>query len=1117
MNYDRAVDLLENTFANEFDLNRFSSFISELFNHFKVSVRDISFKNEYYDYVDKLQSLGVYRDENNDVLEVFVVKLKKSSSRDRARTMQRNLIATYLKKFNRNGALVAFYDDSEDWRFSFVKIEYNLIKDESGNLKVLEELTPATRYSFLVGENEPNYTCKKRFLPLILEERIDPDVDQIQNQFSVEKVTKKFYTEYENLYKALKKSLEESIENDEDILQEFEDKIIRTSDFAKKLMGQIVFVYFLQKKGWLGVEKGKEWCTGSKKFLRNLFKGKIVEYDNFFDEVLEPFFYNALSVKWDDDYYPPFKCKIPFLNGGLFEPINDYDWENTQIRLKNDIFKEIFEVFDRYNFTVKEDEPLEKEVAVDPEMLGKVFENLLDVEERKNKGAFYTPREIVHYMCQESLINYLDTNSNLSRDDLENFIKFGDFASASIIKEQEQIKKYGRSYERKILSESISENHKELDKLLTQIKIADPAVGSGAFPVGMMNEIIKARSILSLYSGEHVSNYDLKLETIENSLYGVDIDSSAVDVTKLRFWLSLIVDENDPYNIDPLPNLDHKIMCGNSLLEEFEGKKLFDDKLLLTLPEDKSMKIKEIQNLIDELHRELGEIFTGKNEDEDRKNQIKKEIKKLQRKKKNLQKHLEEDTNQFTLDQSFNQRAKNSQNRLKDLRKLIKIFFKEQNANKKKKLGNEIDKIEWELIEETLSEDGNKEAMEKLEEYKKNKSKPFFLWKLYFYDVFQRENPGFDVVIGNPPYGFRNVLTKEEKEYFRKIQKVDFRSGDSAELFCKVCFDRLVRKEGILTFIIPKKSLYGDSWKGLRNDYWQKYNLLFILDSSKSFDKVLLEASAFGLQKNNDNKDVILSFLNDNKIKVFSETKKESIYMDNGTVQIYKILHEDLFRKIESKGTFGGLIEGNLGLAIGKKFYSDDPQEYKLLKGIDIERWAIKSHRYLKNKEELKWEVAKKFLKPKVIAQRIIAHIENPFPHIKIMATLDLEGILITNTLMSFELDEKISSEFWLAYLNSSFVSWYAYNFIYSRAIRTMDFYNFYIQQLPIPKIIIENKDKQKAFKSVVNEINQVINGSNKDEDNESLKKLEEEINKLVYELYDLTSDEIKIIENQMD
>jgi len=195
-------------------------------------------------------------------------------------------------------------------------------------------------------------------------------------------------------------------------------------------LGQIVFLYFLQKKGWFGVERDAAWGTGPKNFLRQLFEKKHGTYKNFFNDILELLFYEALAKERDDAFYGNFNCKIPFLNGGLFDPINDYDWVHTDILLPDELFSNaiktkegdigtgILDVFDRYNFTVKEDEPLEREVAVDPEMLGKVFENLLDVKDRKSRGTYYTPREIVHYMCQESLINYLDTALNMQEDTL---------------------------------------------------------------------------------------------------------------------------------------------------------------------------------------------------------------------------------------------------------------------------------------------------------------------------------------------------------------------------------------------------------------------------------------------------------------------------------------------------------------------------------------------------------------------------------------------------------------------------------------------------------------------------------------------------------------------------
>ena len=239
-------------------------------------------------------------------------------------------------------------------------------------------------------------------------------------------------------------ALQKLAAKDKTIGNEFKEKNVSTVDFAKKLMGQIVFLYFLQKKGWLGVDKGQDWGTGPHDFLRRLARGDFGAYDNFFNDVLEPLFYDTLATdRGHEAWCNRFKCRIPFLNGGLFEPLADYDWRKTDIILPNKLFTNterndagdigtgVLDVFDRYNFTVNEAEPLEKEVAIDPEMLGKVFENLIEENRRKGLGSFYTPREIVHYKCQQCLINYLDTALNADREivprkDIETFIYLGE-------------------------------------------------------------------------------------------------------------------------------------------------------------------------------------------------------------------------------------------------------------------------------------------------------------------------------------------------------------------------------------------------------------------------------------------------------------------------------------------------------------------------------------------------------------------------------------------------------------------------------------------------------------------------------------------------------------------
>lgn len=841
MDKKRAEKLLGDTFKKEFDSDRFSIFISELFNKSVRYPKNIYMRKEYWDYVEKLESLGTYPDLNNKIIEVFIVKLKKSSSRDRARTMQRNLIAYYLKLYDLDGALVAFYgEENDDWRFSFVKMEYDLIKNEKGDLEGREKLTPATRYSFLVGKNEPNHTCESRFAPLIEKEDPIPSLKEIETAFSVEKVTKEFFNKYKDLYVDLKKSLEKVIKNDPIVNEEFKEKSISSDDFAKKLMGQIVFIYFLQKKGWLGVKKEEKWGQGPKDFLNNLYLEN--QDKNFFNDVLEYLFYEALATdrSQKDDMYDRFNCKIPFLNGGLFEPMNGYNWEKTKILIDNEIFKEILKTFNRYNFTVKEDEPLDRIVAVDPEMLGKVFEKLLDVKDKKVKGAFYTPREVVHYMCQQSLINYLNTNLNLPLEDIESFILLGDFTLDFIIRSKVQ---KSPIY---ILPESIRNNIGEIDILLKEVKIADPAVGSGAFPVGMMNEIVKARSILSLVKGEERTNYDLKRETIMNSLYCVDIDSSAVDITKLRFWLSLIVDESSIDNIKPLPNLDHKIMCGNSLIDEYEGIKLFNDGLFHETFNNINRK-KELNDRLDFLYIQQGMVLTGKINDFKKAELIKKEIEKIE-KELNLLSPAKQDLGlQPTLYEKVSDEKihfLNIQKKIKRLDELNSLYFNEDNKEQKEGYRSEIESIQWYIIEETLKYDDNEKSLEEIEKYKKSNSKPFFIWSLYFPEIFLRDDSGFDIIIGNPPYKSNKGVNEKLKSAY--LKKYDL-SDDLYNYFFLKSFE-LLKESGTLSFITSNTYFTINSKLNLR-ELFQNNLIIELIDIANVFEDPEVEPAIIVIKK----------------------------------------------------------------------------------------------------------------------------------------------------------------------------------------------------------------------------------------------------------------------------
>jgi len=624
MNKPQAAQLIKNTFTRPFDRGRFRTFALNLVNRMdesKAFSRNIQYiKDAFKPHVSRFERLGTYTSPDKETVDVLIVHLTQASKLERARTAIRNFVADHLKdRDEKDAALVAFVSPAEaQWRFSYVKMEYATVKKESGKVGVETRLTPARRFSYLVGEGESCHTAQTRFLGLLQDTDTDPTLAQMEEAFSVEAVTKEFFGKYAERFDDIHAALDKMVAKDKTLRNEFKEKNVSTVDFAKKLLGQVVFLYFLQKKGWLGVEKGKDWGTGPRDFLRRMARGEYGKYNNFFNDILEPLFYDTLATdRGHEAWCARFKCRIPFLNGGLFEPLNDYDWKKTDILIPNKLFTNdefveegitgtgVLDVFDRYNFTVNEAEPLEKEVAIDPEMLGKVFENLIEENRRKGLGAFYTPREIVHYMCQESLMNYLEAAVNaVPRADVETFVRLG-----------EQISHYAAvdaKYAIK-MPKSIEKNAKALDEALKSITVCDPAVGSGAFPVGMMTEIVRARAALTPYFNdvEERTRYHFKRDAIQNCLYGVDVDAGAVEIAKLRLWLSLVVDEEDVKQVKPLPNLDYKIVGGNSLLgvekdlfnnEAFNRLEALKPRFFNETDRDKKTKLREeIDTVIHEL------------------------------------------------------------------------------------------------------------------------------------------------------------------------------------------------------------------------------------------------------------------------------------------------------------------------------------------------------------------------------------------------------------------------------------------------------------------------------------------------------------------------------------
>jgi hypothetical protein len=332
MDKNKAIAIIEETFDKAFDKEVFIRFIKNLLNDIDTSenkyreYRGNLIKESFRTHIAQYTRIGKYVDPNGVALDVLAIEVQDESKLDKARTSLRNFVIDHLEKFEKDYALAAFYsktDKGYNWRFSFIKLEHQTTVKE-GKIKQQKEFTPARRYSFLVGEDEKSHTAKRQLLPLLQNVYNNPLIEDIEKAFSIEVVTNEFFEQYKGLFL----HISEHLEADSQIKNVLESAGTDIPRFTKKLLGQIVFLYFLQKKGWLGVPKAGKWGFGKKDFLQSRFS----ESENYFKDFLQYLFYEALARQHgEDNYYKRFDCRIPFLNGGLFEA--DYDWAKFQINI----------------------------------------------------------------------------------------------------------------------------------------------------------------------------------------------------------------------------------------------------------------------------------------------------------------------------------------------------------------------------------------------------------------------------------------------------------------------------------------------------------------------------------------------------------------------------------------------------------------------------------------------------------------------------------------------------------------------------------------------------------------------------------------------------------------
>ena len=816
-------DLLEKILKSEYSRENFIHLSNRIFKNFNKKEIDLSgvLSDEERAKVESFTLLGTAKVDGK-ALHVIEVELK--SDVESSPVFQRNIVGKFLKTDFSDIALVAYYTKGgTQWKIAIVT---NMNDDQ-----VLK------RFFFIVGH--PNIHTAISQLRSLIDH--DNSIEDLIRAFSIEPVTKKFYTEISNWYFWALKHVRfprdaEEVQNGRNIA------VIR-------FITRIMFVWFMKQKGLIKDELFDE------QKINELLKDFSYESSTYYKAILQNLFFATLNTPiderdfrteerpngfWNSDYMNPNKYRyqslfkdpgkmkdlfnyIPFLNGGLFEcldkgkndPSNNTSREiridgfsdvdskqpifpnflfftkEKEVDLNEDygtknkkyLVKGIINILKSYNFTVEESTPVDQEIALDPELLGKVFENLLAsynpetaTTARKATGSYYTPREIVNYMVDESLKEYFKSKL---KDNIDNF--------------DEKLKK--------LFSYSSDENPLtdfETDLIIQAIdslKVIDPAVGSGAFLMAMLQRLVfllskldpnnakwkdqRIKEIESNIKDPYLKNkllkevelnfsnneldYARKLYLIQKSLYGVDIQPIAIQIAKLRFFISLLIDQKvnktDPknnYGISPLPNLETKLVIADSLLKIDIGG----------LP----LRSKELIELEEQVQNKLSDYFFAY--DKKRKDEIEEEYRGIIRK--------------------------------------IKSYLERRGFPSV--IADNI--ISWNPFNTNVSSGW---------------FEPFLMFGI---------RDGFDIVIGNPPYG--DLL----KEDIKNRIKEDYQNSTMTEI-ASPFLERgvnLLRDHGTLTYIITYAITFSKDFSKnrnqLRNNFREVYIYTFDRDRCRIFESM---------------------------------------------------------------------------------------------------------------------------------------------------------------------------------------------------------------------------------------------------------------------------------------
>ncbi|MDD4147864.1 MAG: Eco57I restriction-modification methylase domain-containing protein, partial [Candidatus Cloacimonetes bacterium] len=729
-----------------------------------------------------VSTLGELEFDDGTVCDIFMLQVKRSLTERASRRRQFDKATDIIKQENAQAGLFIFYDEAHCFRLSLVYPVYKGTKRAFSNYR---------RHSFYVSGDLPN----KTYILQLNKHKLN-SMGDLKDVFSVDKVSALFYEEFEKEYAQLQTGIKHQF--DKDVSDDLK------GNFALLFVIRIIFLGFVQKKGWLGENAN---------FIRDYLGtyNPSIHQQGIYQDLLCPLFFTALNSapssknKYGFPYIPePFKTHLvtaPYLNGGLFRPHEDYDTE--ALFITNEAIINFVSFLFSFNFTLEENTLYDEELELNPEFLGIIFEKLIN----KAHGAIYTPRLEVDFMCRLSLVKYLQQNC-LASISLENLYKLF-------------FPEYGAENEQTAGDFTEEEAHDLLEKLET-VTVCDPAIGSGAFAVGMLNVIdeIECSIYKHFLPDKPVSSpYERKKRIIFQSLYGVEVKQWAVWITQLRLWITLLIEADDSFkhSEEPLlPSFDFKIRQGDSLIQML-GSSLFPVSGEGIIAADIKRKISDLVKLKTEYFynkcpQQLHEIELKHKAlytsilDKRKKDMIQKLSKMREMTEPEVQDSIFETNIQTEIDFASKQQK----------RQIAELEF-------------QINKVDHEISQIS------------------NKNLPF-IWRIDFPEIFI-EKGGFDIVIGNPPYVAQEEIedplgnikdNKKYKELLRQMANQDFpqdipesviNGKSDLYTFFYIRGLRLLNDNGILTFICSNSWLDVEFGAWLQKYLLEKCQIHFIIDN----------------------------------------------------------------------------------------------------------------------------------------------------------------------------------------------------------------------------------------------------------------------------------------------